>query len=269
MFNFFILLLLLICTSCTQKETPHAAIETIDNFQSLHSFVIPGEKTLIVFDIDNTLATPAQSIGSDEWLSYQIKTKMAEGLSNIAALYLTLPLCYVVQFSTPMVLTDQYIPTLCDWFTSNNIFSIALTARSLYLADRTIEQLQNIGISFNLPANAPIDFYLPLTIPAIYKQGIIFSADNDKGTALTYFLNHLNFYPDHIIFIDDKEHHVVHVCNAMKKIGITCTGLRYSGCDKKVAAFDPEDAEQEMDAFIATRLVRHSLKSKGAKATTA
>lgn len=250
-----VLLSLFALPSCLLSDVQIVQFPTIDTFESIHSYISPTEKTLVGWDLDNTLVTTPQELGSDEWFYFNVNRRVNEGHDFIHALHLVLPTYFFIQFNSPLILTDAIIPHMLKRFADENVYTLALTARSLYIADRTIEQLQNISISFHLPANVPTDFYLPLKNPAIYKGGILFSGNNDKGDVLIYFLRYTQLYPDHIVFIDDKDHNLENVKIAVESNRIRFTGLRYSGCDAKVAAFDPEQAERQMEQLLSERII--------------
>ncbi len=205
------------------------------------------QDTLVIFDIDNTLARPENSLGSDEWFCHTVNEKINQGYDYLNAVYSTLPVAYYLHFNLPLVVTDPLIPTIINNLIAQKINVIALTSRGLYLAERTHEQLQSIGISFWMD-HSHTEFLLSLTHPCLYKHNIIFTSNNDKGETLLAFLAMLNYHPKKIIFIDDKMHHVESLENALKNINVDIeyVGIRYSGCDHHIHSFDPLQAEMAL-----------------------
>ncbi len=91
---------------------------------------------------------------------------------------------------------------------------IGLTARGEQLKEDTERQLREIGIDF--------------------KGKIIFCGGGDKGEFLKSYIENSKNPPIHVAMADDKLKHLIHVMDALLKIGIQFTGLRYSFLDKKV-----------------------------------
>jgi hypothetical protein len=223
----------------------HAKIIETDSFEYIFNAV--DQDTLVVFDIDNTLARTETEFGSDEWFSHLVSQKMMEGYDYFSAIYLVLPLAYYAQFNLPLQLTDPILVPLFRHLKTEHINSIGLTSRGLYLAERTYEQLKNIGIVFVINHLYKNEFILqPLSHPCLYKYHIIFCGNNNKGEALLLFLSTINYYPKKIIFIDDKMSHVHAVEQALQTTTIEYLGIRYTGCDHHVHNFDPAKAESQL-----------------------
>lgn len=202
--------------------------------------------TLVVFDIDNTIARPEHELGSDEWFCYLVNQKIAEGYDNISAINAVLPVCYYAQFNIPLIPTESIIPTLLDTLAEQQIYTMGLTARGLFLAERTHEQLINININFFMPDIQSEELILPMKYPCLYKYNIIFTSNNDKGETLLRFLDELNYHPQRIIFFDDKLYHVQSVEKAALSRNIDYVGIRYSGCDEYINHFDPVKADIQL-----------------------
>ena len=211
-------------------------IET-DNFEIIFQYA--DQDTLVIFDIDNTLARPKNELGSDEWFCYLVDQKVAQGYDKTSAMYAVLPLCYYAHFNLPLVLTDPTIPALLKNLTTRGIYSMGLTSRGPFLAERTYEQLINIDINFLMPSIATEEIVLLLQNPALYKYAIIFSNNNDKGDTLLLFFDTIDYHPSSIIFVDDKMSHVQSVEKAAISRNINYIGIRYSGCDTYINNFDP------------------------------
>ena len=204
---------------------------------------INHSNTLVVFDIDNTLVHPKEELGSDEWFYYLVSKKEAEGFDSMTAVHYYLPTLVYAVFNVDVEPTEKNIPELITYLTDNNVAVMALTARSFFIAERTIEQLHNLDINFFIPTVSPNDFLIPTTYPCFYKDWILFTGTSDKGEILTYFFDIMDYHPEMVIFIDDKMKNVVSVEKALQKNSIPCIGIRYSGCDERVKNFDPAKSE--------------------------
>ena len=236
-----IILLILLCFNATH----YAFIIESDQLTVILNYIEPG--TLVIFDIDNTLAHPLEELGSDEWFCYKVNEKIAQGFDYITAVYYALPQTYYAQFNIDLEPTEQNIPELIESLIARGIAVIALSTRSLFIAERTLEQLENINIFFFIPGVDPSDLVLPLIHPCLYKDGILFGGNNDKGEVLTCFFDIMNYHPKKVLFIDDKMKYLVSVEQALENIGIEFIGIRYTGCDERVNNFDATRSELQWD----------------------
>jgi len=201
--------------------------------------------TLVIFDIDNTLARPAQELSSDEWFCHLVNTKMAEGHDYITSIYYALPATYYAQFNVALQATEISAASLIAGLIDHSIPTMALTTRSLFVSERTFVQLEDINIHFLAPDISQDDLVLPMPHPCFYKNSILFSGNNDKGEALITFFHWMNYYPKKVVFIDDKMKYLLAVEKALKHYNIEFVGIRYAGCDDRVQTFDPAKAESQ------------------------
>lgn len=216
-----------------------------DKIESVLDYISP--ETLVIFDIDNTLAHPIGELSSDEWFCYLVNQKMNEGYDYITAVYYALPITYYAQFNVDLQPTEGLIPYLLSELIIHKIPTMALTTRSLFVAERTLKQLEDISLYFLIPHISQHDLVLSMTHPCFYTRSILFSGNNDKGQALFYFFELMNYYPEKIVFIDDKMKYLLSVQQAAKSHNIPFIGIRYSGCDERVKNFDPEKAQAQWD----------------------
>lgn len=205
--------------------------------------ITPG--TLVIFDIDNTLARPIAELSSDEWFCHLVNTKMSQGHDYITSVYYSLPIAYYAQFNVDLVPTEDIVSNLLTEIINNTIATMALSSRSLFVAERTLEQLEHININFFIPYISQEDLLLPMIYPCFYKNSVLFSGNNDKGEALIQFFEHMNYYPQKVIFIDDKMKCLLSVEKALELYSIPFVGIRYGGCDDHVQNFDPQKAEEQ------------------------
>src|SRR5579872_1092261 len=117
----------------------------------------PTPSTLVIFDIDNTLAHPIAEFGSDEWFCHKIAEKMQLGFDYITSVYYTLPATYYAHFNLPLELVENTTPDLIAYLINNGIAVMALSTRSLSISERTIEQLDQINIHLFMPMVNVVD----------------------------------------------------------------------------------------------------------------
>ena len=219
----------------------HCLIIETNTLETVRDYIDPN--ALIIFDIDNTLARPAKELSSDEWFCHKVNAKMAEGHDYITSIYYALPATYYAQFNVPLEATECCATSLLADLIAQKISIMALTTRSLFVAERTFEQLEDIGIQFLLSHVSQDELVLPMPHPCFYKNSILFGGNNDKGEVLITFFHWMNYYPKKVIFIDDKIKYLLAVEKALKHYNIEFVGIRYAGCDDRVQTFDPAKAE--------------------------
>ena len=76
---------------------------------------------------------------------------MAEGFDYLTSVYYALPRAYYAQFNVPLEPTEPGIPELIAQLIDNGVPVMALSTRTIFIAERTLEQLDNINISFFVP----------------------------------------------------------------------------------------------------------------------
>ena len=235
--NIFYVLLLCVSNAC-------AIIIESDTVKTVLDYAFQPD-TLIIFDIDNTIAHPTEELSSDEWFCHIVNKKMAEGHDYITSIYYALPVTYYAQFNVSLNYTESLVPHLIAGLIDHHIPVMALTTRSLFVAERTLEQLEEINVQFLIPHISQEDLVLPLLHPCFYSRSILFASNNDKGEALMALLKHMNYYPKNIVFIDDKIKYIESVAKAVEPYNISFVGIRYSGCDDRVKNFNPTRAHNQ------------------------
>ncbi len=116
---------------------------------------------------------------------------------------------------------------------------MGLTTQGLALATRTVKQLRTLGFDLSKTAPRQSDCYFENGHGVLYRQGILFTSGTDKGKALIRFLELSGARPERVVFLNDKQTHLVEVERALEKAGIEFVGLRYSYSDDRVNRFSP------------------------------
>jgi len=214
-------------------------------------YIQPNKKNLVVFDIDNTLATVPDDLATPEWFIWQLQAYEKKGLSSSEALNKALHLHNHLLNHTWLHAAPNASQVI-QHLHKKGVATIALTARNL--VNRTLEQLAAAGITLQ-NASLPQDFFwLPTNNSqrpgAGYKQGVVFCNGNDKGSLLLHFLQQTAYQPDTIIFVDDMQEHVHAVKKVITKHNLPCVGIRYSYFDKKAHNFNPQRAHQQLQTFL-------------------
>ena len=86
------------------------------------------------------------------------------------------------------------------------------------------------------------DFNIGYGKPTL-KDGIIYTAEYDKGSVLEYVLRKTNYYPQSIIFIDDIEENLLSLQKTCKELKINYQGFEFMG-----SAIVPEpDLDEQLE----------------------
>lgn len=205
--------------------------------------------TLIIFDIDNTVAE--SELGSDQWFAHVFTKKLQEGWTIEQAQAYVVPLYTAIQHHVDLTPVEPCTPYLIAQLQDRGITLIACTARGIALADRTITQLASCAIDFTRSAPHTHDLDLTTHKPGIYKNGIVFCDGAHKEVALLTFFERTGYRPHRIIFIDDKSKYLTAVEQAVTALGIEFIGIRYGHVDHKVHNFDHAAAEKQLEEFLA------------------
>ena len=192
----------------------HAEVREITKMTDIESAVTPD--TLVVFDIDNTILEPRQTLGSDQWFE---ATREKVGHEKAIELWSK------VQGVTEVQPVEPSTPALIRRLRQRAVGVIALTARPEALADTTRAQLKSIGVE------------MPL---------ILFAGETPKGEVLS---RHLRSAVGRVIFVDDKAKHTKTVEASMAQRNIPYVGFRYGAADPKVHAYDADVASVQWKYF--------------------
>jgi len=121
------------------------------------------------------------------------------------------------------------------------------------LEDWRITELKRLGIPLSQAFLATQAFTfkaLPSQDPQrfpLFKEGILFTCEVEKGKVLGAFLNQISFQPHQIIFIDDKEKYLRSVATFCHQAKIAFKGFHYKAVESR--PFLPLDKERAVLQF--------------------
>lgn len=205
---------------------------------------------LIIFDVDNTLMEPQQELGNDQWFRHRILHYVKEGYSKKDAVELAIPEWMAIQSVTKVKAVEPEVSSIIANLQEKGYRVMGLTTRGLGMSTRTVHQLKTLDI--NLMTTAPATEEIFFTNPdrgVLYRGGILFTANTDKGEALETFLGRINYHPQKILFINDKLDHLEPVEAVCHKHNIEFLGIRYGFLDEKVKNFREDLASIQFDFF--------------------
>lgn len=208
--------------------------------------IVPAiqDDTLLVFDIDNTLIEPVGNLGSDQWFYYLYKIYKINGFDEKTTQQQALRAWNQAQSLISVRAAEASIPDLIQSQQKKGLKMLALTARSVEIAEKTSQQLASVNISFAghsvLGEDLEIDKgTLQSEHGAFFRNGVMYVGEgNDKGQVLAYFLQKLHLNPKRVVYVDDKSHHVQAVDRALSALNIPCFCFRYGALDEKVKAYE-------------------------------
>lgn len=209
------------------------------------------QRTLVVFDLNDTLITTKHCLGSDLWAGNILKEKKAKGLSQEEILDKLVPTWRAIIDKSIMIPVETTTPLVFKKLKERGCAMIGLTARYIEIAPTTIDQLQSVSIDFSDHQALANDMTLHTTYPSKLLHGVIFAGlQNKKGAALIQFLeqNPLDF--DQIVYVDDKRSHVEEVLRAAQSMGKPSIGIWYRRIEsdpfKQTAVTQPNIAKLQM-----------------------
>ncbi len=201
------------------------------------------QNTLVVWDVDGVLLTGVDRIFHSENIYNGLAHKYTDYIANKYKLNETKKELFISQLllQRQAKLVDPNMLDIMQYLEQNNIPSIALTyffagtlGKIKSVADWRINELANLGVKFNygfckfdqieLNTLPKVSSYYPL-----YKQGMLFCLQPNKGLVLKTFLEQTNWVPLKVIFIDDKIDNLQSIQEELMAKNIEFIGLHYTG----------------------------------------
>ncbi|KTD65310.1 hypothetical protein Lsan_0826 [Legionella santicrucis] len=185
------------------------------------------KSTLMVFDLDDTLITMTQPLGSVGWWDwqYELQTTGKDADKLFTADYQQLVRIQNILFQLiKMEVTDQYVLPFLKNATDQGAIILGLTARGKEHLSATLMQLkdnnfmigdkllfQEKGLKFkNNKTSIADNLHCPqFSKEVIYQRGIMFLDGEDKGQALLCVLSKIKTEIKTIIFVDDAKRNSV------------------------------------------------------------
>lgn len=216
--------------------------------------------TLLIFDLDNTIIMPAQTLGGEEWFDYLVEKYVAKAVSagtkpdtaKLLALRQALEEWNAVQEVTQSIPVEKNAPAVVAEAQRSGVKTMALTARPPELKKKTFEQLQAAGFALHANAHHREAFDLKGAMPTRHENSVVFvNAGNNKGDILVQYLQTTGNLPKKIVFVDNKLKHVEAVQKALQQaaVKVDYVGCRHGATDAKIAAFDKNIADTQHRYF--------------------
>lgn len=210
-----------------------------------------NKNTIVLLDIDNTLVTSTQTLGSDQWFDYLVAKNVDEGQTEQNAIDNALAKWHKVQYVTSVRAMEPTTAYTISELQNKAKHVVALTARSTILTDNTYRQLKEVGIDFKTEKQIQ-DMAIVPDKNSILKNGIITVNLSNKGTAMQNLISRAKIdlsKIDKIIFVDDKQYNIDNVAKAAEQLKVNFLGVRYSQADAQVKKFSAKIAERQFTFY--------------------
>jgi len=177
-----------------------------------------ANQILVVFDLDDTLLTAPQFVGSDTWYQWQsgkIKTTKGRLIPGYQKVPCLLDMQGWMYSFSPMKYTDSRVKPLVEYIQGQKIASFVLTARGNEFRGATERVLKQNLLSFKATAlgkksdgKVPLALYVDKdgkrSATVSYLNGIMMVAGLHKGKMLANILRKYGQQKKVIVFVDDN-----------------------------------------------------------------
>ena len=256
----FVSLTLLVAPACLERSNIHEVKNLI-----LLEQVVPSldENSLVIFDVDETLIEAENLWRSDVnkkaksiWYPlYQKIHKTVSSRDKKRVLFSRMGMAL-----KPMLI-DKNVPQIINQIKKQDTKVLALTkffpgkfGDMKNSEEHRFQELKKLGIDFSSSFPQYISFEMPELSdkkPApVFHKGIVPTSHCTKGETLVGFLNKINWWPNRIIFIDDKIENLKEVAQIAKEKNIDFLGLHYRAAEDLPCTVDPEVAEFQINYLI-------------------
>lgn len=247
----------------------HGEITQVNDMKEVFAqFNNADQKTLAIFDVDMVLvqpSDPAFQMANIKRFSTISKRIMKEIPADKQMLFLSL-----MTVSSAPVLIDDRTPQLLQQLIQRGIPAIALTANLTgqfgnisKMEHWRLETLNQLGIDFSQTAPCQTSLIFEDLAPyrgnyTTYLNGVLFvnGTTVSKGEAFLSFLEKADFYPNKVIFVDDREDNLKSLESAIQKLGkqIEYHGFHYTGAQnypsKIISEEEIESSWQKLAAKV-------------------
>ncbi len=216
------------------------------------------KSTLVVFDIDDTLLTATEFFGSDKWYDWQ-RGRALDQQGNVVntadsekvnCLFDVLGMVFEIAVNKPTQ------PNMADIVDSVNNDVVILTARSGAYRAATMRELGRNQLNFKnkslTPAGTGYHYDYTFggrTAQVSYVDGVFMVQGMNKGVMLLDLLDRTEHDYTSVVFVDDKQHNIDNMANALKDANINFYGYHYNRISKAVSKTDVAHASAANSAL--------------------
>lgn len=230
---------------------------------------LPSEKTLIIWDLDNTLLRPERLIGSEQWFEWQAEKVKNQEADRVATDFpALLQIQNKILDNCSMLPTEERGVALVQELDKRGFTQIILTSRGPGEEAMTHRQLEKNKLKFGIPEAKDFvllenqesfeacgldqqgveKYQLKAAKKSIYSSGVIFSEGQHKGVVLKCYLHKTGLKFDNIVFVDNIQKQTDRVDAVYPEV----TTILYKGMEAAIADFNANQrgaATQEFEKF--------------------
>ncbi|HJD55961.1 MAG TPA: DUF2608 domain-containing protein [Rickettsia endosymbiont of Pyrocoelia pectoralis] len=241
----------------------HSKINKIHDFKEVIEAIKAADETcLVLFDIDEVVV-----MDSDESrLTHDYRKELVNDIEKRLPIdQCKLLMSVVLKDRTARFVNDDIL-TILALLKEKNIPAMGLTKLPTGkfgiiedMIEWRVRELTSLKVNFRelSPLDDEIiieDFNAGYGKPTL-KDGIIYTAEYDKGDVLEYVLHKTNYFPKSIIFIDDIEENLLSLQQTCSKLKINYQGFEFMG-----SAIVPEPDLDEQLEKIRFEILERELK---------
>ena len=262
-FIFWLLLILLVGYFFYLSFDARPGVRKIESFrQALKILNIADSKTLVLFDVDDTLIMPASKIfrpsiqeKNKEWINEMMMNAFKRA-KKTDSFYIDLWLLKEI----PDVIEPDIIEII-KALQDRGVIVLALTTTGTgssqlipSIPEWRLSTLRKVGIDFDRTDMPNMIFNeLPKdnegNYPILY-HGMLLCNSVSKGIVLGAFLNHIKWKPDKIIFFDNNPEYVKAVAQEAEERKISFYGYEYLGAQNSSDSLNKEIAELQINHLV-------------------
>jgi FMN phosphatase YigB (HAD superfamily) len=230
-----------------------AEVRQIDRIEAILPEI--DEKTLVLFDIDETLIEPFQMLGGGSWRRYA-KSLLKKTRSEEEANKIHDEITYLLSKKVPYVPVETVSVACFKRIQHLKSPLFGLTARAKdYWYDQlapdseelTVLHLKQAGFEFK---RTKVFLNQRLFLHRSYARGIFFAYPiSDKGALFLELFNHEEPLPKKVVFVDDRMKHAYSVDRALQTLGIPGVCFCYEHSER-YRLFDPLIAHIQLEKFL-------------------
>ncbi|MCA9508872.1 MAG: DUF2608 domain-containing protein [Myxococcales bacterium] len=210
------------------------------------------KKTVVVFDIDDTLFNAQGHVGTSPWFYGMTKKLQQSGIAKESAQKIMGTIDKKLQAFVPVKMVEHSTLKAIEEWQKQKVMVLALTSRPSHLKEVTLSQFKSLGIKLWHEDFHCIEQHWK-NKQGHFSDGIIYAASStSKELIFDHFLQNLrvcNSNPEVIAYIDDQDKYVEQIKNSAAKSNSTFIGNIYKRAIN-FRQFDMEKANQELAQII-------------------
>lgn len=243
--------------------------EIIETKEMAHILRYTDSRTLILFNISDTLYEPATTLADNKWRVY-FAGLAAKTIPNPDAFVNRIK--YLIVKNIPKKVVERCTIHLIRELQKEQIPVLGITrkASSTSYAENfgeiTNKHLKGLGIDLEVTLNFLRVLDKQDENAYSFDFGIIFTNKQPEGPAVISFLKRIPWITKKVVMVDNSREALENVEEALKATEIKFIGLRYGRCDGRKLSFDPDLGTIQFLEYVKKGRVMYDEEAKKYKA---